>query len=130
MTTPKKIDLGFTKIYIYEYYAISTITEGVILNAAKLDQIFEIFSFYYKDKPFVSIANRVNDYTIDPNLLSTKKHPDIIALLVVTQKKTTKEIVMFERQFYDGVFEILDTLEEAKLWADAYLIDYLKKAGL
>ncbi len=130
MIPSKIIDLGFTSINVQEHFAVSTIAEGITLDAHKLDQIFEIFSFYYQDKPFISIANRVNDYTIDPNLLSSKKHPDLIALLVVAPKKTSKEIVQFERQFYDGVFEVFDSLEEAEVWALEFLEDYLKKAGL
>ncbi len=130
MTPEKIIDLGFCTINIQEHFAVSTIAEGVILDATKLDQLFEIFSFYYQDKPFISIANRVKDYTIDPNLLSSKKHPNLIALLVVAPKKTSKEVVLFERQFYSGVFEIFDTLEEAEIWAEEFLENYLKKAGL
>lgn len=130
MVASKTIDLGFTTIQIHEHFAISTIAEGVSLDATKLDQVFEVFSIYYNDKPFVSIANRINDYTLDPNLLSTKKHPNLIAILVVAPKQRSKEVVEFERQFYTGVFEVFDTLEEAKLWASEFLEDYLKKAGL
>ena len=130
MTPTKTVALGFATIQIQEYFAISTITEGTSIDEEKLKEIFDVFSVYYKHRPFVSIANRIDDYTIDPNLLSTKKHPELIALAVVCYNKATKDIAKFEQQFFDGTYKIFDTLEEAQNWAIPYLEVYLKKAGL
>ena len=130
MTPSKTIDLGFVTIQIQEYFAISTIAEGVMITNEKLNKIFEVFSLYYKDRPFISIANRVNDYTVDPNLLSSRKHPELIAIAMVYYNLASKNIALFEQQFYAGTYEIFQTLEEAEIWAIKYLEDYLKKAGL
>ncbi|RDK85313.1 hypothetical protein C8D94_103136 [Marinirhabdus gelatinilytica] len=130
MNSSKTIDLGFATFIIHEFYTVSTIAEGVTIDAQKLEQIFELFTQYYKDKPFVSIANRVHDYTLDPNLLSQEKHPSIVALAVVCENEATKGIAAFEKQFYHGTYVIFDSLDEAKEWAVTHLEQYLKNAGL
>ncbi|HBR53278.1 MAG TPA: hypothetical protein DEA82_03465, partial [Flavobacteriaceae bacterium] len=61
MTASKTIDLEFAEIEVYEHFVVSTIKEGVTFGKKYLQQLFEVFSTYYKDRPFVSIANRAND---------------------------------------------------------------------
>jgi hypothetical protein len=126
----KTIDLGFSAIEIHEHFAISTIAEGVTLTNEKLSKMFEVFSLYYKDRPFVSIANRKNDYTVDPNLLSFREHPELIALAVVCHTKASKHTSIFEQQFFNGTYEIFERMDEAKVWSTIFLEAYLKKAGL
>jgi len=92
--------------------------------------MFEIFTLYYKHRPFVSIANRTYDYTVNPNLLSTRRHPELIALAVVCYNKATKDIALFEQEFYTGTYKIFETLNDAKNWSAQFLEEYLKKAGL
>jgi len=114
MTPYEIINLDFATVQIQEHFAISTIAEGTTINNEKLDMLFDVFSLYYKDRPFVSIANRKNDYAIDPNLLSTRKHSDLIALAVVCYNDATKEIALFEQQFYTSTYKILIHLKKPK----------------
>ena len=96
----------------------------------ELGVLFNIFNIYYKDRPFISIAHRKHDYTIDPNLLSTNKYPDLLGIAVVYYSEASKKTALFEKEFYLGTYEIFSDLEKAKSWAIEYLEDYLKKAGL
>ena len=130
MVAVKKIRLDFVEVEIFEHFVVSTIDEGVTFGKTQLDELFELFSTYYKDRPFVSIANRKNDYTIDPNLLSTKKHPELIGIAVVYYTKAAKDIATFEKKFYPGNFEVFKSLSAAKQWSLELLEDHLKKAGL
>lgn len=130
MTASKTIDLEFAEIEVYEHFVVSTIKEGVTFGKKYLQQLFEVFSTYYKDRPFVSIANRANDYTIDPNLLSNYKHPELLGIAVVCHTDAAKKTALFEQKFYDGQFEIFDSIEEAKEWSLQLLGDHLKNAGL
>ena len=41
-----------------------------------------------------------------------------------------KKTALFEQKFYDGQFEIFDSIEEAKEWSLQLLGDHLKNAGL
>lgn len=130
MTTIKTIQLDFADVEIHEHYVISTIREGVTFGKQHLDAMFDVFSTYYKDRPFVSIANRKNDYSIDPNMLSKKNHPDLLAIGVVCYTNAAKEIAEFEKKFYKGTFELFPSLEKAEKWSLELLEGYLKKAGL
>lgn len=130
MKTSHHIELDFASIALFETYAISTIKEGVSLKQNQLKQFFEIFSEYYHEKPFISIANRKFDYSIDPNLLKTNKHPGILGIGVVCYNKHSRETATFEKTFYKGPFEIFDTIEDAIVWANELLTQYQKKAGL
>ena len=129
MTGVKKLHLKFADIEVFEHFIISTIFEGVTFGKKELDDLFNVFSTYYTDRPFVSIANRKYDYTIDPNLL-TINHPDLLGIAVVCYTKTAKEIAQFEQKFYEGKYEIFSSVDEAKEWSITQLEDYLKKAGL
>lgn len=130
MTAIKKISLDFADIAVHEHYIISTIHEGVTFGKAHLDAMFEVFNTYYKDRPFISIANREFDYTIDPNMLSARNHPDLIAIAIVYYTDAAKEIVQFEKKFYNGIYEMFDSLEKAQEWSLELLEKHLKKAGL
>lgn len=130
MNAEKTIDIGFATVQISEHYVISTIKEGVVFGKKQLKTLFDLFSVYYKDRPFVSIANRAHDYTIDPNTLSSEKHPELIGIGVVCYTPASKQIAAFEKTFYNGIYEIFDSLEDARAWALEFLQEYLKKAGL
>lgn len=130
MNAEKTIDIGFATVQISEHYIISTIREGIVFEKKHLKILFDLFSTYYKDRPFVSIANRAYDYSIDPNTLSSEKHPDLIGIGVVCYTSASKQIAEFEKNFYKGTYEIFDSLEVARAWAIELLQEDLKKAGL
>lgn len=124
-----EIDLDFAHVKLYDTYVISSIKEGVSLKKKQLNELFEIFNLYYENTPFVSIANREFDYSIDPNLLKTKSHPCIIGIAVVCYNNHSREMAQFEKKFYPGPFEIFENLKDAVSWSNQ-LIKENKKAGL
>ena len=115
--------LDFATIHLYENYVISSIGEGVTLTQKQLDTFFEIFNTYYNEKPFVSIANRENDYSLDPNLLKSKRHPSLVGIAVVCYNQQSKQTARFEKKFYSGPFEIFDSIEEAIDWSQELLAE-------
>lgn len=124
-----EIDLDFVTVKLFDSFVISSIKEGVSLKKKQLNELFEIFNLYYEDIPFVSIANREFDYSIDPNLLKTKSHPSIVGIAVVCYNDRSKEMAQFEKNFYPGPFEIFENIKEAIVWAKQLIKDN-KKAGL
>ncbi len=118
---PKTIDLEFAEIQLFDTYAISSIKEGVMFNAPHLEAFFEIFKLHYGNKPFVSIANRKNDYTVDPQLFKTMRLPEIAAIGVVCHTDSSYQIALFEREFYPGVFMIFKEMDECIEWAEKLL---------
>ena len=127
---PRILDLDFVHVEIYDTFIVSTIKEGVTFGSAHLDAMFEVFAMYFKNKPFVSIANRVNDYTIDPNLFRANIYPDLLGIAVVYYTNTAKEVAKFEQKFYEGTYEIFSDLEDAKAWGLQLVNAHIKKAGL
>jgi len=126
----KKIDLDFAKVDIYENYLISQIKEGVIFEKQQLIQFYEIFELYYSGKPFVSIAERKYDYSINPNLLSESLFSNLLGIGEVCYSKASYKTALFEQKFFKGNFEPFYTIEECKKWAENLIVAYNKKAGL
>lgn len=123
MKIPQYINIDFATIQLYDNYVISSILEGVTLTQKQLDKFFELFNTYYPEKPFVSIANREFDYSIDPNLLKSKKHPNLLGIAVVCYNKQSRQTAQFEKSFYNGPFEIFDSVEEAIDWSKKLLTE-------
>jgi hypothetical protein len=126
----QKVKLDFATIQLYDNFAVSSIQEGVTLTKKQLDQFFEVFNTYFPEKPFVSIANREFDYSIDPNLLKSKRHASLLGIAVVCYNKQSRQTAQFEKIFYNGPFEIFDSIEEAIKWSQKLLNEFEKNAGL
>tara|TARA_B000000460_G_C21519702_1_gene395186 strand:+ start:1511 stop:1885 length:375 start_codon:yes stop_codon:yes gene_type:complete len=115
------LNYDFFSAEIHKDFIISSIKEGVILSEEKLNKIFELFDIYYHNTKFVSIAHREFDYTVDPNLLRSKKHPNLKGIAVVCTSDSSRNIAEFERKFYPGHYEIFDTLDASITWAKKIL---------
>jgi hypothetical protein len=126
----KKIDLDFTCIEIHEHYLISQIKEGLVFEQHHLDKFFEIFDTYFAGKAFVSIADRKNDYTINPNLLRDSRYDNLLGIGVVCYSKSSYETALFEKSFFKGPFEVFYSMQEAIEWAAGLIEAYKKKADL
>lgn len=130
MLTYKTISLPFATLELHENYVVSTIHEGISFDKDHLKQLFQVFNDYYSHRPFVSIANRINDYTINPNLFARQSHPSILGIGVVCYSESSKEIALFERKFYEGEYEVFMSMKTCLIWTEALLEAYIKKAGL
>jgi hypothetical protein len=130
MLTYKTITLPFATLELHENYVISTINEGIAFDDDHLHQLFDVFNDYYADRPFVSIANRANDYTINPNLLTQTPHPLLLAIGVVCYTDASRDIALFESKFYKGNYEVFTNMKDCEDWAIFTLEEYIKNAGL
>jgi len=130
MLSFKTISLPFVTLEFHEDYVISTINDGVTFESEHLRQIFEVFNDYYLDRPFVSIADRPNDYTINPNLLKQKPHPYLLGIGVVCYNESSRDIAIFESTFYEGKYKVFTSIADSVEWANEILDDYIKNAGL
>ncbi|MDX1462463.1 MAG: hypothetical protein R3359_05360 [Marinirhabdus sp.] len=115
---PKKIDLEFANVELHENFIISTINEGVLFDHAEKRVMFELFDTYYSDNAFVYIGIRKNDYTINPVCYINSYDPARLrGVAIVSNAVRSIEISSYEKQFFEGPFQIFSTLEEAKEWA-------------
>ena len=105
----------------FENYVVSTIYEGVIFgkkeSQVQTKEILEVF----KNKPFVYISNRINSYSVDPIIyLKTSKIASLAGFAIVSKSLSARNAEV-ESLFLNKPFEIFDTLEEAKSWANSLL---------
>lgn len=115
---PKVITLDFAVLELYKNYIVSTINEGVSFDMPHLEEITEVFIRNYPTIPFISIANRINDYTINPTcLLHSSILPNLIGIGVVSYSKSALETAKFEKKFYKGTLEVFDSFEDCIKWA-------------
>lgn len=115
---PKVITLDFAILELYKDYVVSTINEGVSFDMPHLDEITEIFIRNYPSRPFISIANRINDYTINPTcLLHSSIITNLIGIGVVCYSQSALETAKFEQKFYKGTLEVFDSYEDCIQWA-------------
>ncbi len=114
---PKVMILDFAILELYKDYIVSTINEGVSFEMPHLEELSEVFIRNYPTKPFVSIANRINDYTINPTcLLHSSIFPNLLGIGVVCYSQSAFDTAKFEKQFYKGTLEIFDSYGDCIEW--------------
>ena len=129
---PNKIlILDFIHFEFYDHYVLSSIQEGVSFGIAELEKVQEVFRLHYPTAPFISIAKRQHDYTISPTcFMRSGEIENMIALGTICYSESTYQTVQFEKKFYDGVYESFLTEKEGLDWADEFMENYKKNAGL
>ncbi|WP_203295841.1 hypothetical protein [Luteirhabdus pelagi] len=113
------IRLPFIHLACYDHYVVSEIGEGITFGLKELNTVFDILEKTYPSTPFISIAHRVNDYTIDPIcFLQKRKVPNLMGIAVVYTSDSAYQTALFERNFYDGTYELFQNLEKAIKWSE------------
>ena len=121
-TPTSTLELEFVEIEIFDNFMVSSISEGVTFDLQHLALFVDIFRKYFGDRPFVSIANRVNDYAINPACFKENiQIPNLLGIGVVCYNDASLQIAKFEKKFYDSIYETFLSIEEAFAWADALL---------
>ncbi|RMA64192.1 hypothetical protein [Ulvibacter antarcticus] len=115
------LDIDFATVKIYEHYVISQIKEGIVFEKKHLAKFHEIFETYYTGKPFVSIADRKNDYTIKPNMYMEQKFPSLVGIGVICYSEASYNISLFEQKFFKGNFSAFYSLKECISWAESII---------
>jgi len=112
----------FCKINIFDRYTIVEINEGVHLAPDHNTVLVNLVDTYYKNKSFVYITNRVNNYTVDPSIyIKTSEIENLIGFAVVSQTHT-KEIAHKIAPLFSRVrFNVFNNLDTAIVWANQLL---------
>jgi len=119
---PEFLELQFMYLEIYPHYVISTLKEGHTFDLPQLKKLNSVFRKYYGIKPFVSIANREFDCTINPTIyLQSSEDINLRGIAVLAKSKKTAEIAAFERKFYTGAFKIFSEINDCINWAETLL---------
>ncbi len=118
----KIISLNFTTLKLYENFIVSTINEGVLFDTQQLEQLEEIFAIYFADRPFGFIANRENDYTVNPVCYTNAKTIDrMVGMAVLCYTETNYKTANFTKPFFRKPLEAFYTFEECENWIQELL---------
>jgi len=113
----KTISLDFTTLTIYKNFVVSTIHEGVLFDTPQLEQLQDIFTIYFEDRPFGFIANRQNDYTVNPVCYTNSNAiKNMVGMAVLCYSETNYKTANFTKPFFRKPLEGFFTFEECENW--------------
>ncbi|SFU37714.1 hypothetical protein SAMN05216480_10262 [Pustulibacterium marinum] len=114
--------LDYATVYIYDYFMLSTVNEGVVFDKEKCNEFMSIANTYFKDKSFAYISLRNQSYTVDPTCYFYLRNlTNLKAMAIVS----TKEIDFFnfniENFFYKKNMKIFHDKKSAYIWINRVL---------
>ena len=114
----KTIELSFTELEFYDSVVISTVKDDVLFEKRHIEELRTICADHFKGGHFVYIANRRNNYNVNPtiyiNLIQTKT---LQGVAVVSEDIVKLQTANFEKQFSPVPYELFHNKEEALVWA-------------
>ena len=129
MISKESLDCG--SFEIYDNYIISTINEGIVIDQACKDAIWQLCDTHFEGKTFGYISNRRNSYSIDPTiyLKADNRFSNLKVMAIVSQRALHRKNFEIERQFFSAKIDLFSTVDEAKQWITETL-DYSKSKSL
>ncbi|AVR46139.1 hypothetical protein C7S20_13220 [Christiangramia fulva] len=122
MTSLKKIELDFANLQFFDEYVISRIKNDVLLEKNNVEILRKMCHDFYGFKKFVYIADRENDYNVNPIIyLTLLERNTLMGIAVVSRVISKLKTANFEKQFSPVAFELFQNLEEAKVWAQSLI---------
>lgn len=83
-----KYETDEAELYIYDYFVISVVKEGVMLNKEICLYAMKIFTNHFgENKPFGYITVRENSYSVDPTIYFTLRNQKNLKAFAVISKK-------------------------------------------
>lgn len=119
MIQPKNtVDLEFSYLEFFEDYVISRLKEDIILDPEKVQVLLNNCIQHYKNKCFVYISKRENNYNVNPTIyLKLDEAKFLCGIAVVSQRTSSLNMAHFEKNFSKIPFEVFLDLEDATEWA-------------
>ncbi len=113
----RAIELEFTILEFYSNYVISRVRENEILSKKQTEDLVEVCSDFYKNKPFVYLSQRVNNYNVDPTIyLNIGNVENLRGIGIVTSNISGYKMANFEQNFSNVPFSIFTQMEDAIDW--------------
>ncbi|WP_157662510.1 MULTISPECIES: hypothetical protein [unclassified Winogradskyella] len=92
--------------------------EGTDITVGHSDVLFDISKTYFGGKQFVYISNRINSYSVNPNVYKKINEIENLAgFAVVSYGFKTSGNVKIEQLYFDKPIEVFDNINDAKEWA-------------
>lgn len=114
----KTVELSFTTLNFYDVFVVSTMHEGTVFNKDLCQDMIDACLENFQEKPFIYIANRKNNYNVDPTIyLRLGDYSNFKGIAIVDKVHSPTNLPQFEKKFTNYPFEIFNELEDAFYWA-------------
>lgn len=110
------LELEFTTLEFYPDYLLSRVRKDVLFSLQQVKELIKIGSNFYKEREFVYISLRENDYNVDPTIYFKLEKLNLAGIAIVSKKVSSLKMAEFEQKFSKVPFEIFTELDDAMLW--------------
>ena len=118
----KTIELEFTILEFHSNYVVSRVRENVVLSQKQVRDLVEVCSDFYKQKKFVYISKRVNNYNVDPTIyLNIDDVKNLVGIAIVSSNSSAIKMANFEQKFARVPFTIFMEMDDALEWVNELL---------
>lgn len=100
----------------YENYLVF-FASGTAISVDAAKEILALASDYYRERPYVFIANRTLPSDIDPAAYKAINFKLMVGLAIVLENEEVRDEAMVEMDMYNGSFSYFKTVDEAIEWA-------------
>lgn len=113
-----RLELDYTNLEFYDHYVISRINEGAIITSIEVRELIKVCIEFYKNKPYVYISKRENNFNVDPTIyFNLEKLNNLAGIAVVSTNPSSINMAAFEQKFSKIPFDIFLDLEDALEWS-------------
>ncbi|GLB52369.1 hypothetical protein NBRC110019_14090 [Neptunitalea chrysea] len=116
-----KYTLEFGTLYIYDYFVVAILNEGIMLNKdVCLKEMLHFKKHFGDDIPFAYITIRKNSYSVDPTAYFTlRKAKNLKAFAIVSKKEIDFYNYKIEKSFFkQGNMKIFYETKSALKWVN------------
>lgn len=122
MSIIKQYALDYTDIFIFDYFLINQIHEGIDVRSPYDKKLRKIIKSDFKGRDMVYISNRHFSYSVDPLIYPKIENiSNMVAIALVPATELMRKNAEYERHFYDKPFEIFDSLLKAINWTESII---------
>lgn len=113
----KSVELEYTILDFYENMVVSRVREGVVFRKKQVQDLVEVCSYFYENKGFVYISERVNNYNVDPTIyINLQLVENLAGIAIVCNKPSSIKMANFEQSFSKVPFSVFLEMQEAQEW--------------
>ncbi|NER15754.1 hypothetical protein [Spongiivirga citrea] len=121
MSKSEFLEFDFGQVSIFNDHIIVVMDEDSTVQNELVPILQDIADTYFKNKPFVYIANRINNYAVDPLIYkAVSKINNLVGFAVVSKSPNAQNQISIESRFYDKEFKQFKELQQAVAWASDY----------
>src|SRR5690606_25934609 len=116
----KKLLSDFCELYLYDTYSLLRVFENQHIDLKKNDWIRANYKEHFGNKPFVVIADRRYQHTIDLDIYKNGKMKNKKGMAIVSTLEEERERALVEQKLFPHSFAFFENLENALAWAKSF----------